>query len=237
MNTPHFPKLRDDLLVRKTGKEICELKVPDSEAVCLLYEFELSLARKMDGNRDLDALVEKGRTLGLPMTREQMASFVRQLACYHFIEGEPGIDGALQSTLVDPAKTRALVEEEKSLLARDLEHTVVGTGKAQVLLQLERLRGVPKRLSFWERNQVSLMVIGSLALLTVGWATVLRDGRPSSPEVVPSVESATPVTHAAEPVIEMVAPPTKSVRKATTPRRTGRTAKPLTPSGARSTKE
>jgi biotin carboxyl carrier protein len=88
-SVPPRPKLRREVLLHKRveGKaKYFDLKLPNSQSVCSLYDFELELAKKMDGTRDLDALVHEAKSLGFALDRDMMQKFVRGLACYKLIE-------------------------------------------------------------------------------------------------------------------------------------------------------
>jgi multidrug efflux pump subunit AcrA (membrane-fusion protein) len=63
-----------------------KIRAPDSESFCLLYDLEVSLLRLMNGKRDLDAIVTDGKTAGLPITRESLEKFLRELAAYQFLD-------------------------------------------------------------------------------------------------------------------------------------------------------
>lgn len=87
--SPERPKLRGDLDVQRTATgpaTLYEVRVPGSPSICTLYEVDLTAARLMDGTRDLDAIARSGTAAGLPMTRQQIEKFIRQLAAYNLIE-------------------------------------------------------------------------------------------------------------------------------------------------------
>ncbi len=107
---PTHPKLRRDLVARRStgdGPKLCELRVRGAQSICLLYDFELALAAKMDGTRSLEDLVEVARRFSLPAGVPELEKFVRQLAGYGMVENadplpspftEPWIDETHRTT-------------------------------------------------------------------------------------------------------------------------------------------
>jgi biotin carboxyl carrier protein len=92
-----YPKLRREILLHKRVEgraQYFDLKLPTSHSICSLYDFELILAKKMDGTRDLDALLLEAQKIGFALDRSMMEKFVRGLACYNLLEDEPVIDRA-----------------------------------------------------------------------------------------------------------------------------------------------
>src|SRR4051812_13472250 len=70
---PERPRVRRDILVkRRKDRPYLELKLKGAQAICLLYDFEVSLVRKMDGTRSLATLVAEGSRLSVPMTAPQL---------------------------------------------------------------------------------------------------------------------------------------------------------------------
>jgi hypothetical protein len=51
-----------------------------------LYDFELSMARMLDGRRRYSEVAEAGQRLGIPVNFESLHRFVRQLEAYGFLE-------------------------------------------------------------------------------------------------------------------------------------------------------
>lgn len=62
-----------DVADRQTGKAFA------------LYDFEVSLARMLDGRRQYQDVVEAGQRLGIPVNLESLSQFIRQLERYGFL--------------------------------------------------------------------------------------------------------------------------------------------------------
>jgi len=62
-----------DVADRQTGKAFA------------LYDFEVSLARMLDGHRQYQDVVEAGQRLGIPVNLESLSQFIRQLERYGFL--------------------------------------------------------------------------------------------------------------------------------------------------------
>ncbi|HET9551953.1 MAG TPA: tetratricopeptide repeat protein, partial [Anaeromyxobacteraceae bacterium] len=80
------PLLRADLVVQR-GKSpgLFQVADPASGRAFTLYEFELSIARMLDGRRRAAELVEAGARLGIPVDLAGLHKFVRQLWHYGFL--------------------------------------------------------------------------------------------------------------------------------------------------------
>jgi hypothetical protein len=157
------PRLRKDLLLRRVkrnGDALCELKLQSAKSACIVKEPEFELARRMNGQRDLEQLVSESAELGIPMTREAMAKFVGHLTAH----------GLLEQAVADPAqslpdeRTREVAAPTPELLLAlsqrtafdvvaeegmpaakpgpfDMENTIAGDpGKMFLLIHRERLR-------------------------------------------------------------------------------------------------
>src|SRR5689334_16238058 len=85
-DAPTHPRMRRDLVAKRNDANLCELRVRGSPTFCLMYDFELVLASKMDGKRSLEDLAEAARKLALPAGIAEIQKFVRQMAAYGFIE-------------------------------------------------------------------------------------------------------------------------------------------------------
>src|SRR5262245_12205409 len=79
-----LPKFRADLKVSKKGAGLFEVEDPQSGKKFTLYDFELSLARLLNGGRNAGELVDEGVRLGIPVTLETLPKFLRQLKAYGF---------------------------------------------------------------------------------------------------------------------------------------------------------
>src|SRR5262249_37521737 len=92
--TPAAPKaspdetvrlFRRDLKVsRRPGSSLFEVTDPVSGKAFQLYDFEVSIARMLDGRRHYSEILEAGQRLGIPVNFESLMQFVRQLEVYGF---------------------------------------------------------------------------------------------------------------------------------------------------------
>jgi hypothetical protein len=77
---------RRDLNVRRLpSSPLIEVGDPRTGKVFPLYDFEISLARMLDGRRHYSEVVEAGQRLGIPVNLESLAQFIRQLDQYGFL--------------------------------------------------------------------------------------------------------------------------------------------------------
>ncbi|HEX4620113.1 MAG TPA: biotin/lipoyl-binding protein, partial [Myxococcaceae bacterium] len=84
-----LPPFRQDLQVRRSAqKAVFDTLDPQSGKSFPLYDFEVSLARMMDGRRTAAQVLETGSGLGISVNLESLGKFVRQLQAYGFL-GEP----------------------------------------------------------------------------------------------------------------------------------------------------
>jgi len=80
------PLLRGDLkLTRKGTSSLYDITDPLSGKTFTLYDFELSLARMLDGSRRGGEVVEAGERLGIPVNLVSLGQFIRQLNRYGFL--------------------------------------------------------------------------------------------------------------------------------------------------------
>src|SRR5437763_3698939 len=80
------PAFRGDLLVEKQeGKGLFEVTDPVSAKKFTLYDFELSIARMLNGKRTASQVIEAATKIGIPVTLESLEKFVRQLHAYGFL--------------------------------------------------------------------------------------------------------------------------------------------------------
>ncbi|MBL9037039.1 MAG: hypothetical protein JNG84_00865 [Archangium sp.] len=92
------PAFRTDLVVRRKSKGLYVVKDPRSGTQATVYDFEVSLARMLDGRRTAAEVVVNGARLGLPVSLETLGKFVRQLETSGFLLPRgllpPAIEGA-----------------------------------------------------------------------------------------------------------------------------------------------
>ena len=97
------PLFRSDLRVaRGASPALFEVSDPASGRSFTLYEFELALARMLDGRRKASELVASGGRLGVPVDLPGLDKFVRQLWHYGFLAPSgpdaPAQNGAAQGS-------------------------------------------------------------------------------------------------------------------------------------------
>ena len=82
------PTLRGDLVISKsaTSKATLEVKDPVSERSFTLYDFEVSIARMLDGKRSAAEVLAAANRLGIPVTLPTLKTFLQQLKAYQFID-------------------------------------------------------------------------------------------------------------------------------------------------------
>ena len=82
------PALRGDLVIARLvpSGEVLEVFEPQRERGFSLMDFEVSLARLLDGKRTAAELIEKAAALGIPVTLQTLRSFLQQLRAYNFID-------------------------------------------------------------------------------------------------------------------------------------------------------
>ncbi|MFN0061496.1 MAG: hypothetical protein ACKVPX_03115 [Myxococcaceae bacterium] len=95
-----LPRFRADLQVGKRAPGLFDVYDPRSGKTFQLYDFELSLARMLDGKRKAQEVVDEGLRLGIPIALDSLAKFVRQLGRYGFLAAanEPGPPSASAPT-------------------------------------------------------------------------------------------------------------------------------------------
>jgi hypothetical protein len=82
------PKLRGDLIITKstTSKGTLEVKDPLTSRSFTLYDFEVSIARMLDGKRSAAEVLDAANRLGIPVTLPTLKTFLQQLRAYQFID-------------------------------------------------------------------------------------------------------------------------------------------------------
>ncbi len=79
-----IPTFRADLVLGKKGN-LFEVSDPTSGKRFTFYDFEISLARMLNGQRTWTEVIEAGNRLGIPVNLASLAQFVRQLERYGFL--------------------------------------------------------------------------------------------------------------------------------------------------------
>ncbi len=84
-NAP-LPMFRVDLLLaRRQGSGLYDVTDPTNGKTFALYDFEVSLARMLDGRRATSDVVEAAGRLGIPANPDSLEQFLRQLGRYGFL--------------------------------------------------------------------------------------------------------------------------------------------------------
>lgn len=88
------PVLRGDLVITpsKTSRGTLDVKDPQRERSFTLYDFEVSIARMLDGRRTLGEVIVAANRLGIPATLATLRTFLQQLRAYQFIDETAGGD-------------------------------------------------------------------------------------------------------------------------------------------------
>jgi hypothetical protein len=82
------PRLRGDLIIARSpqSRGTLEVKDPRSERTFTLYDFEVSIARMLDGRRSASEVLAAVNRLGIPVTLATLRTFLQQLRAYRFID-------------------------------------------------------------------------------------------------------------------------------------------------------
>ncbi len=82
------PLLRSDLVITpsKTSRGTLEVMDPTCERAFTLYDFEVSIARMLDGRRTVGEVITASNRLGIPVTLATLRTFLQQLRAYQFID-------------------------------------------------------------------------------------------------------------------------------------------------------
>ncbi len=82
------PVLRGDLIITRSAqsKGTLEVKDPITERSFTLYDFEVSIARMLDGKRSAQEVLDAANRLGIPVTLPTLKTFLQQLKAYQFID-------------------------------------------------------------------------------------------------------------------------------------------------------
>lgn len=82
------PRLRGDLIItRPEGmKGTMQVKDPLADRVFTLYDFEVSIARMLDGTRSAAEVITAANRIGIPVNLATLKTFLQQLKAYRFID-------------------------------------------------------------------------------------------------------------------------------------------------------
>ncbi len=80
------PLLRSDLQLERAERGPATVVDPATGRSAMLHEFEVSLARMLNGRRKVSDVLAGAQRLGIPASLESLSQFVRQLDGYGFLE-------------------------------------------------------------------------------------------------------------------------------------------------------
>lgn len=83
----HPPPLREDLQIVATpgAKGTMQVTDPVAERSFTLYDFEVSIARMLNGQRTAGEIIEAAAKIGIPVALDSLQKFLRQLKSYGFL--------------------------------------------------------------------------------------------------------------------------------------------------------
>ncbi len=84
------PQFRSELTLTRTLSGSYEVTNPDSGQTFALNEFEVSLARMLNGRRQVSEILEAGNRLEIPITIESLQKFIQQLEECGFLGSSDG---------------------------------------------------------------------------------------------------------------------------------------------------
>ena len=150
--TDIVPMLRGDLVITKstTSKGTLEVKDPTSERSFTLYDFEVSIARMLDGKRSAQEVLDAANRLGIPVTLPTLKTFLKQLRSYQFIDlnAEAGGDSTWPKRKQWPAEVRELYQSALRLMRAGKFDEAVGYADAMLAAdpQNEEAAALKKRI-------------------------------------------------------------------------------------------
>lgn len=82
------PLLRNDLIITpsKSSRSTLDVFDPAFDRSFTLYDFEISIARMLDGRRTAGEIIVAANRLGIPATLATLRTFLQQLRAYQFID-------------------------------------------------------------------------------------------------------------------------------------------------------
>ncbi|MFZ5444424.1 MAG: hypothetical protein ACOZQL_30815 [Myxococcota bacterium] len=82
------PRLRGDLIISRSAQSrgTVEVRDPASDRSFTLYDFEVSIARMLDGRRSASEVLAAANRLGIPVNLATLRAFLQQLRAYRFID-------------------------------------------------------------------------------------------------------------------------------------------------------
>ncbi len=152
------PSFRTDLSLASAveGQGATQVRDGLSGRSFTLFDFELSIARMLDGKRTAAQVIDNAAAIGIPVSLESLRTFIGQLRAYRFLLDGAGVgplveNGTWQKRRVWDAQTRALFQKAlkvareshprdalpvlEALLAHDPEATEARAFKARVEAQ------------------------------------------------------------------------------------------------------
>jgi hypothetical protein len=113
------PKLRGDLRIANSEKSRGTREVTDplTERTFTLYDFEVSIARMLDGKRSAAEVLAAANRLGIPVNLATLRTFLQQLKAYKFIDDSaPGGDSTWPPRAQWTAEVRELYQSALRLM-------------------------------------------------------------------------------------------------------------------------
>ena len=106
------PRLRDDLVIDRSpqSKGVLQVKDPKSERTFTLYDFEVSIARMLDGKRTAAGVMEAAGKIGITVTLDSLKKFIKQMRAYRFVD-EKALAAGVPTTWPKRAKWDPQVRE------------------------------------------------------------------------------------------------------------------------------
>ncbi|MFT3842158.1 MAG: biotin/lipoyl-binding protein [Myxococcaceae bacterium] len=95
------PSMRNDLKIVATAgaRSTYQVSDPGAHRAFTLFDFEVSIARMLDGRRTAAQVVEAAATIGITLTVDSLRRFLLQLKAFKFLSAEPAnIKRGAQST-------------------------------------------------------------------------------------------------------------------------------------------
>lgn len=139
--TDLVPKLRGDLVITKstTSKGTLEVKDPTSNRSFTLYDFEVSIARMLDGKRSAQEVLDAANRLGIPVTLPTLKTFLKQLRSYQFIDlsADAGGDTTWPKRKQWPAEVRELYQSALRLMRAGKFDEALGYADAMIAADSE----------------------------------------------------------------------------------------------------
>lgn len=214
------PSFREDLELTRLPEQYQGMQVKDplTGKSFTLYDFELSIARMLDGKRTMLQVVEAAITIGIPVSLGSLNAFLDQLRGYQFITGgasAPAGPPPLSSTWTRRAiwKPEVRVLFQKALKLSREERPLMALPLLDEILRLqpnnEEARALRARVEATRAAAISIDVdfeelhgdeATSVSVVTAPLETKVRAPAPIAPRAEPVVPQAAPAFQTARAV-------------------------------------